>query len=572
MVLGGAFFAYSIVNFCSYVMPRFLGDFCGRFRQSPIFTLIQLVGTGFTWKIFGALSTSIIFSVIGGYCIRNFLENITYTFICIFGSFILASFLSWCFFQRYRPKKEPHLPPLPADAPVIRFNSSNPELTKEFEIFEAGFRAIYLCLRRNLQVPFGKIKTWFAIPGSKYPAAYLWDSCFISGAWRIWDSKIAQEILRPFLDLQDGTGMCPQTIAFGRFPNYSITNPPLLAFAFLNAARMTGNYDLPLKYLPQLQAFEKYFEDHRQSKGLFQWIHSYESGLDNSPRFTDTSEKHKRALQSLWAVDLNVWMILLYQAMAEIIRHNNRDDAEGNAIHYDQKAQALLTGMMETLWDSRRGLFLDYDYVAKQSVNVNTIASLFPLALSILPDMVVNQLVNHVENPQEYNTCIPLPTVARNDPSFSKDTWRGPVWINTAWTVIYGLGEHQKNSLASDLAYRLIKGVYETYANCGSFYEFYDPDASSLVNLNRKKGNVWKQVTLGNKPIHNFCGWTAVVNTLFLENVLGYRRTDGKTTLEPKLPKHWRNVTITVKIPQFNEDFEIIVPERGELTIKQNNG
>ncbi|HMF34573.1 MAG TPA: hypothetical protein VKK79_24330, partial [Candidatus Lokiarchaeia archaeon] len=201
-------------------------------------------------------------------------------------------------------------------------------------------------------------------------------------------------------------------------------------------------------------------------------------------------------------------------------------------------------------------------------LRVTTIASLLPLAIGSLPSEILNSLVAHVVDPREFNTPIPLPTVSRSDPLFLKDTWRGPVWVNTAWMVLFGLGLNGKDDITGDFAYRLVKGVYETRAKCGSFYEFYDPDGPTLAGLHRKQGNLGKKITLGDKPIHNFCGWTALVNTILLENILGYARNAGVVILKPHLPAHWRNVTFYVTIPQFGEEIEMHVPSSGELTAK----
>jgi hypothetical protein len=37
------------------------------------------------------------------------------------------------------------------------------------------------------------------------------------------------------------------------------------------------------------------------------------------------------------------------------------------------------------------------------------------------------------------------------------------------------------------------------------------------VELRRKKGNLWKRLTLGSKPVKNFVGWSGLANTLVME-------------------------------------------------------
>ncbi len=203
---------------------------------------------------------------------------------------------------------------MPATAPKIKFGSELGEMHGEFQLLEKGFNAVYQKLQINLIPPIYKMKSWFAIPGSKYPSPYLWDSSFISGAWRIRDDRMAQEILRPFLDLQRDDGMCPQNILLGMFPNYNITNPPLLAFAMLQAAQMCGDEDLLQQYYPAFQKYEQYLEKTHQDQGLFKWIHSYESGIDNSPRFTNQSELEKHDLSHFGLLILMCgWFCIILQ-------------------------------------------------------------------------------------------------------------------------------------------------------------------------------------------------------------------------------------------------------------------
>jgi hypothetical protein len=117
------------------------------------------------------------------------------------------------------------------------------------------------------------------------------------------------------------------------------------------------------------------------------------------------------------------------------------------------------------------------------------------------------------------------------------------------------------------MAYRLVKGVYETYRNEGSFYEFYDPDSPSLRSLDRKKGNFMKLITLGNKPIHHFCGWTALVNTILIENILGYHRLNNHVTITPHIPNQWLGNQIQLTIPQYFERIVFLTKADGSIQV-----
>ena len=117
----------------------------------------------------------------------------------------------------------------------------------------------------------------------------------------------------------------------------------------------------------------------------------------------------------------------------------------------------------------------------------------------------------------------------------------------------------------------MVKGVYETYENCGSFYEFYDPDEPTLAHLDRKKGNLGKAFTLGNKPIHNFCGWTALINTILIENIIGYHRLGNKIEFIPHIPQSWLGTTIELDIPQYKEFITIESHTDGNIVVSIKN-
>jgi hypothetical protein len=131
------------------------------------------------------------------------------------------------------------------------------------------------------------------------------------------------------------------------------------------------------------------------------------------------------------------------------------------------------------------------------------------------------------------------------------------VWINTAWAVVRGLENYGEEALAADFALRVVMGAARTLERDGHLFEFYDADENSLRNLSRKKGNLVKQITLGGKPVHPFCGWNACLLTLLVEHVLGYRRQSGRATVAPTLPVAWEGCRIRLEIPQFGDAFEV---------------
>ncbi|MHA1378398.1 MAG: MGH1-like glycoside hydrolase domain-containing protein [Candidatus Helarchaeota archaeon] len=429
----------------------------------------------------------------------------------------------------------------------------------------SGFSNIFKRLEVNLNAPLGKLKHRWAMPAGKFIPCYLWDTAFISLVWKYWDMELASEILLPLLDNQSEDGRIPHFVSF--FSKSEKIQPPLIAWAI-------SNLEVSINYLknayPKLKQFNNWlYKNRRLKNGLFYWLHSYESGMDNSPRFTDRSEKQKRDLTKIAAIDLNAFIVLQNQSLIKIaeklVGEENLGDIQDDINNYEQKNKEQIELIQNFLWSEDHGLYFDYDIENKKHIEINSIASFFPLLAEIPNEQQAKRLVKHLESPYEYNTKIPLPTVALNDDNFEKDTWRGPVWINTAYLIIKGLEKYRRCKLASEIAFRLIRGIFETWNNEGSFFEFYDPERYDLKELTRKKGNLFKQITLGGKPVKNFIGWTGIVNSLLIESVIGYDIL--KKTIRPSLPVGFKGKKRVIGFPLDHKEIEIAYYDEKNITI-----
>jgi glycogen debranching enzyme len=203
-----------------------------------------------------------------------------------------------------------------------------------------------------------------------------------------------------------------------------------------------------------------------------------------------------------------------------------------------------------------------------QFVKIKTIASLFPLFAEVPDAQRAARLRAHAMNPKEFNTLFPMPSVARDDPQFEKDCWRGPVWINTAYMAIAGLRNYGYEDDAAELAWKLVDGVYRNYALTGKIVEFYDPDRDGFKELHRKRGNLYKRLTLGDKPQPNFVGWTGLVNTMLIQDLIGLRKQGGKRELAPRFPDSAQGASFTLSLPSEDLAISISVLAKGKTQCK----
>jgi hypothetical protein len=173
-----------------------------------------------------------------------------------------------------------------------------------------------------------------------------------------------------------------------------------------------------------------------------------------------------------------------------------------------------------------------------------------PLAAGVPDAERARRLRDMACDPACFGAPIPLPSVALNDPDFVKDMWRGPVWVNTAYLVLEGLRRYGFREDYGALSWRLCDGVFRVLQAEHQVYEFYDPECFHTRELCRKKGNLWKAITLGSGPQKDFVGWTGLVNTLLIEGLFGFRRVGASLSLQPNFPPAAAGLTFELRLPQ----------------------
>ncbi len=380
--------------------------------------------------------------------------------------------------------------------------------------WEKPFRATYDRLCHNLKEPNTFFRGHRAHPGPPYKAAYLWDTAFIALVWRHWDPYIAQELLEYLFRFQRPNGKIHHAVLevlIKPIP-YKGSQPPVLSWAAWRIYQKSGDRQFLQNSYPRLVRFHQWWRKYRRHPdGLYFWEHPYESGIDNSPRFSNRDESYFANTRQMAAVDLAAYQVMSLESLAAIATELGYH-ADAEAFTIERRELVALTN--EKLWDEEFGNYHDWDYRARAFIRMNTISSLLPLTAGIPDARRAEVLLARVRDPRQYNTLVPFPSVARDEPTFVKDMWRGPVWINTAYLGVLGVERYATRLEAADFARRLVEGVYATYEREGYFFEFYDPERWDIRQLHRKKGNWWKKLTLGSKPVKHFVGWTGLVNAL----------------------------------------------------------
>jgi glycogen debranching enzyme len=199
-------------------------------------------------------------------------------------------------------------------------------------------------------------------------------------------------------------------------------------------------------------------------------------------RIATANDEAGRDLAKMFAADVfvveDVLVNTIYaenqRALARmLLQAGDREGAE----EMERRAKKTSASLIEKCWDERDGLFYDLAGKGESFLRTSTISSLMPLLLADLPSDMTRALVDALRDPMRYGANHPVPTVAKNEPSYApgicgtKLVWRGPSWMNANWYVARGLRRHGEDELASSIEDRSIALVERS-----GFREYYNPE------------------------------------------------------------------------------------------------
>ncbi len=389
----------------------------------------------------------------------------------------------------------------------------------------------------------------FVKPSPKqYPHQWNWDAALIAIGLATFDVPRAQAEVRKLLEGQWRDGMVPHILYHDgpsdyfptpdfwetqRSPNAptvqtsGLTQPPVLATAVRAIYERDEDKDRARSFVrevyPKLLAWHRWFRTARDPKntGLVAIIHPWESGMDNSTRWTealarisptDVPEYERRDRQHVAADerpvtgDYDRFMALIgrYREAAwdasvlydtapfyvqdtftSAVLHRADEDLMFLAELLGEPTEEIGGWLERTrnafdtrLWDENAGLYYDFDLRAGRSVRENTCATFLPLYAGLASETQAARLVEHLLNPDEYapdeHTRYFLPSAAKNSPYFEpRRYWRGPVWLNINWLVIQGLRRYGYAEVAETVTAHTLELIER-----GGFAEYYDPRGS----------------------------------------------------------------------------------------------
>ncbi len=379
---------------------------------------------------------------------------------------------------------------------------------------------------------------WTRPAPNLYPHQWLWDSCFAAiGLAHIDPERAAVELLSLGRG-QWSNGMLPHMIFSRRWPyrfesliwgtgrqsprgvsTSGITQPPMLAIAAERVAQAlapTARHEFIRTILPVLLASHQwiYRERDPHDTGLAAAVHSWESGMDDTPYWTEPMDSlpplpwRMRWLREFRIVnpseratpkDLQNMITLAYQCKQQhydsqsIIEqsHVALSDLVFNSVlaaaneslerlaesvgeplpaelrqHFAPTRQAL-----EQLWDDQAGQYFSQHYLTGQPVRSPSAATFMPLFAGTASYAHADRLRRLMFESGGFSVPYPLPSVPTTSPAFEPQRyWRGPVWINLNWFAIVGLERYGFTTEAQQLRRHTLGLVKKS-----GFREYYNP-------------------------------------------------------------------------------------------------
>ena len=205
---------------------------------------------------------------------------------------------------------------------------------------------------------------------------------------------------------------------------------------------------------------------HVTGNGLLSSFCVYDTGEDLAVRYgdapcwweEDTPPEGYRVVP-MASMDVTSWSVASRRTIAEICRIQGDPEAEA----WQNRAKTAAAALEKGLWNERRGALFDRDR-SGNPVDVlchNTLRCMYWGAVSRrMADRFVKE---HLLNPAEFWTPLPLPSVAADDPAFRnapENNWSGQPEGLTYQRAILALERYGYDRIVTRLGEKLIDAVY----------------------------------------------------------------------------------------------------------------
>ena len=298
-----------------------------------------------------------------------------------------------------------------------------------------------------------------------YRGIWNWDSAFHAIAVARWDPELAREQFEIMLGLQQPDGSLPDVLMENGNLVTSFGKPPVMPWAVARADELHPDADFLADAYDRFIAYEQHWM--RDRGGAADGLFHYGGGEPNLESGWDNAVRWDQGCDNLWTVDLNCFMVMLYEAMAYMAKQL---DILEDRVLWRGRAMELGDRINDTLWDDRIGAYADRNRETGEFSDVLSPASFMPLYVKIAVKERGAKLAKLAANPRKIHPG--MPTVNYDHPQYdSRDFWRGPMWLNVAYFALKGLRECGHRDVAEEIR-RTILGWCRHESEY--LFEYYD--------------------------------------------------------------------------------------------------
>lgn len=401
-------------------------------------------------------------------------------------------------------------------AKKLAFYEALPDVGLKDKAIEKAFYKAVSVMKSQVYSKEGQFKrNWTTPDRLPHKALWLWDSVFHSFGNRFISEALAKDSILAVLDAQRQDGF----IAHMATPDSisDVTQPPVLAWGIMRLFNRTKDIALLEETYPKLRGYLTWNMENRTDKhGLYVWhvdttsvdCRCDESGMDNCSRFD--------GVKDMECIDFSCFMVMEAEAMAsmcEILQN-------GEGPFWKAFAEELKEKINTRLWDEADGFYYDRIVANDSFHKVKSNASFLPMLAGVCSTDQAAKLVAHLDNPDTFKEAVGVPGIAKEDPTYGTDMWRGPVWLNYNYLVLEGLKKYGYIERYETFVKGIVEEVTKWYLSDGVLYEFYDPSGATPPSRLMRKGPVIEpyNFNIRYQAIRDY-GWTcSMFACIILEN------------------------------------------------------
>ncbi len=365
---------------------------------------------------------------------------------------------------------------------------------------DAGCRRVLvkalMTLTANWRSPAGDLLHAGCYPSyNGFYGFWSWDSWKHASATALFNPELAKNEVRALFDYQAADGMIPDFVSYRKSRiNWRDTKPPLAAWAVMNIYEATGDLEFVKEMFDKLYAYHRWWYTHRDhdENGICEYgstdgtlvAAAWESGMDNGVRFDETQMLRNKP-DHAWSMNqenvcLNSFLYAEKGYLAQLAEKIGKPEL---AVRLGQEAEAIRAYVQQKMFDPQTGFFYDIRLGSGEPVKVMGAEGWLPLWAGIATPAQARQVVNHMLDPEKFNTPVPLGTLDVSHPKLRpvRGYWRGPVWIDQLYFGVSGLRRYGYQAEADRLVEQYLRNARGLLTD-GPIHENYNPLTGEALN------------------------------------------------------------------------------------------